>query len=270
MNLGRETSLRVSRYEAASCMAPHHHEQPSLSLVLNGVYREKVLSREHDHGAGDLLFYPAYAVHSQQFGPKGTRKIIFTPKVSWMDYLSAAGFDLNKAPYARSPIFRQLGSRLLAELSNDDEFADIAQEGILLEVVAAFARQMAGEKAADPPQWLKTAREFIHETITSAPDIEQIAAVAGRHPVHMAREFRRFYSQSIGQYQRGLRVEKAARLLRETGCDVTEIALSCGFASHSHLCRVFKAAHGVTPTQFRAANTTSMGKSRDSRFDWQQ
>jgi AraC-like DNA-binding protein len=40
-------------------------------------------------------------------------------------------------------------------------------------------------------------------------------------------------------------------MLLKPQISISEIAHSCGFASHSHLCREFKAHFGVTPSQFR-------------------
>ena len=66
------------------------------------------------------------------------------------------------------------------------------------------------------------------------------------------REFRRYFGMSVGSYLRHVRTERAAHLLRHSKSDITEIALGCGFASHAHLCRVFKVHFGLTPTEYRA------------------
>jgi AraC family transcriptional regulator len=81
----------------------------------------------------------------------------------------------------------------------------------------------------------------------------QIARAAGRHEIHVAREFRRFFGCSAGTYMRRLRTEEAERMLLKRSVSISEIALTCGFASHSHLCREFKAHFGVTPSEYRLA-----------------
>jgi AraC-like DNA-binding protein len=43
-------------------------------------------------------------------------------------------------------------------------------------------------------------------------------------------------------------------LLQKPQISIGEIAQSCGFASHSHLCREFKAHFGVTPSAYRSGN----------------
>jgi AraC family transcriptional regulator len=141
---------------------------------------------------------------------------------------------------------------LLCELRRDDDFAAVACEGIVLEIVAAFGRSNAAHPAASPPAWLIAVRDYLHANACAAPAMKQIARAAGRHEIHLAREFRRYFGVSVGSYLRQARTERAAHLLRHTRSDITGIALDCGFASHAHLCRVFKAHFGVTPSQYRA------------------
>ena len=82
--------------------------------------------------------------------------------------------------------------------------------------------------------------------------MKEVARAAGRHEVHVAREFRRFYGMSIGDYLREMRLDSAALQLSDRRADISQVALECGFSSHSHLCRAFKLRFGVTPSQFRA------------------
>jgi AraC family transcriptional regulator len=79
----------------------------------------------------------------------------------------------------------------------------------------------------------------------------QLAHVAGRHEIHIAREFRRFFGVSVGEFARRLRIDQAARLLVRSNASISDIALESGFSSHSHLCREFKARFGVTPSVYR-------------------
>jgi AraC family transcriptional regulator len=136
-------------------------------------------------------------------------------------------------------------------MHNDDDFSGVASEGIVLEMIAAFGRNGI-ERAAKPPAWLSKAHDFVRENAHAPLSMKQIARAAGRHEIHLAREFRRHFGVSIGAYLRQLKTGRAADLLLHTKADITEIALRCGFASHSHLCRVFKAHFGVTPSQYRA------------------
>lgn len=67
--------------------------------------------------------------------------------------------------------------------------------------------------------------------------------------------FRAFFKETTGwgfaHYVRDQRVERAAKLLRETGDSVASIACLTGFSDQSHLLRCFKEKYGRTPTAYR-------------------
>ena len=245
-------NLRVTNYPARGRMAAHHHEEASLIVVVGGVYLERIQGAERQHGVGHMLFYPAFTTHSQCFGAEGARKLVFTPEASWLEYLREHGMSLEAARHVESAAVSQLAQRALAEMRHGDTFAPLAVKGILLELVAAFGRKEQAVGLGGPPLWLREAREYIRENAERNPSVESMAARAGKHPVHLAKEFRRYFGTSIGAYVRQTRLEQAQAMLLRKDVDLTEVALACGFASHSHLCRSFKAAYGVTPSEYRA------------------
>jgi AraC family transcriptional regulator len=244
-----ESGARICRYEPGSAMQPHLHGDASLSIVVGGDYLERIGRSERRYASGYIAFCPAGMMHAQQFGGTGARQIIVQPQPDWLAWLSHH-LNLDEAPYKHSGQFHQLGSRLVHELTQKDEFSALAREGMILEIVAEFGR-FTGTHAPKPPVWLAAARDFIHAHACAPLSMAQIARAAGRHEIHLARQFRRYYGASIGNYLRRLRIEEAATLLAQSREDITPIALRCGFASHSHLCRVFRAQYGVTPSEYR-------------------
>ena len=244
--------LRVTKYPACGTMAPHHHDEPSLIVVVGGSYLEHIQGSEVEHAAGHMLFYPAFATHSQRFSSGGARKIVFTPEASSLDYLQERGVSVDTARYVATPVVSQMAHRVLAEVQSDDAFTPLALKGILLELVAAFARMEQSDRPAAPPSWVRAARDYVRECAEQNPSLETIAARAGKHPVHLAKEFRRYFGTTIGAYQRQLRLQRAEAMLLRRNFDLTDIALACGFADQSHFCRSFKAAYGVTPSKFRS------------------
>ncbi|MGH6878276.1 MAG: helix-turn-helix transcriptional regulator [Rhizomicrobium sp.] len=224
-----------------------------MNIVVGGGFLERIGRGERNYARGHAVFLPAGMTHSQLFGATGTRQIIFRPQDSWLAYLADCNTKLEEAPHFNARSFRQFGDRLLAEMRNDDGFSAIAREGILLEIVAAFGRAGAsGGARATRPAWLMAARDFLHENAHAPVSLAELARAVGRHEVHLAREFRRYYGVSVGTYLRQLRTEEAARRLLEPRTTISTIALDCGFSSHSHLCREFKAYFGVTPRQYRS------------------
>jgi AraC family transcriptional regulator len=246
--------LHASDYAARSTLAPHAHDEPSLSVVVHGGFAERIGGSERAYARGHVAFFPAGVTHAQTFGPQGAREIIFRPRREWMDYLTDCKVALDTSPHVNAPDFRNLGDRLLREIRLDDAVSTLAREGLMLEIVAAFGRG-CGPRAADapPPAWLRAARDFIHENALEPLSLDEVARAAGRHQIHLAREFRRHFGASIGAYQRTLRTEHAARLLLRSDLTISEIALECGFSSHAHLCREFRAHFGTTPSCYRGA-----------------
>ena len=248
-----QTGLRISRYPPHTEMAPHQHDEASMNIVVSGNFLERIGKDERTYTRGTAAFCPAAMPHSQKFGATGVRQIIFKPDESWLDYLTDCKAPLTDAPHTCSTTFRDLGDKLIQELRQDDGFSAVAREGIMLEIIAAFGRNGTATTAnASPPAWLRAAREFMHENAFVSLSMAQIARAAGRHEIHLAREFRRFFGIPVGGYLRRLRIEQAERLLLKPQIPIGEIAQSCGFASHSHLCREFRKHFGVAPSVYRS------------------
>lgn len=242
-------SARVARYAAASSMASHRHDEASLCLVVGGRYEERIRGRGIEHAAGHLLFCPAFEAHAQRFSADGALKILVEPAVDALGYLDRS-LPLAEAPYSQSSDLAALGARLLRELLEADAFSPIVAQGLLLEMLGLFARGAVAESGR-VPAWLRTAEEFIEAHADAKFSLAELARTLGRHPVHVAREFRRVHRQTVGDYVRGLRVRRAAALLASGRRPLGEIALACGFYDQAHLTRSFKAVFKVTPGAFR-------------------
>jgi AraC family transcriptional regulator len=209
--------------------------------------------RARSYTRGEVSYLPAGVEHSQSFGPAGARQIIFRPEPEWLEYLTDDPLATNP-PHANAPTFCQLGDRLLDEFCHRDELSPLACEGLMLEIVAAFARQGGTQDRRAIPVWLRRAREFIEENSATPFRLKDLARAADRHEVHLAREFRRYFGESVGSFARRQRLERAAQLLvTAQTLSITEIALTCGLSSHSHLCREFRRQYGASPSQYRAS-----------------
>lgn len=59
---------------------------------------------------------------------------------------------------------------------------------------------------------------------------------------------------SVNQYIRSFRLRKAAKLMCETGCSVTEVLYTTGFSSPSYFTKCFKKEFGVLPSEYIEKN----------------
>nr|WP_290428715.1 helix-turn-helix domain-containing protein [Defluviimonas salinarum] len=68
----------------------------------------------------------------------------------------------------------------------------------------------------------------------------------------MERLFARYLGTSPNKYYRQIRLHKARILIEGSKLSLSQVALACGFESHSHFSRVFKNRYGVTPYDVRS------------------
>lgn len=81
--------------------------------------------------------------------------------------------------------------------------------------------------------------------------LQEMARLACLSPFHFHRVFTSLAGESPLQLQRRLRLERAAVQLHVTRREVVEIALDAGYETHGAFTRAFRAAFGVSPSQFR-------------------
>ena len=83
--------------------------------------------------------------------------------------------------------------------------------------------------------------------LENPPTLEMLAAEVGCGAFHLSRTFSQHVGQTVPQYLRQLRLERAAQLLKEGRCNVTEAAMAVGYSSLSHFSKAFWEAYGCCP-----------------------
>jgi AraC family transcriptional regulator len=81
--------------------------------------------------------------------------------------------------------------------------------------------------------------------------LQALANESGYSRVHFVRMFKAATGSSPHNYLLNLKLERARELLRNPSMSLIDIALDCGFSSHSHMSRLFHKIVGVTPTAYR-------------------
>jgi len=137
------------------------------------------------------------------------------------------------------------------ELHINDDASQLAIQALLLETAVEAFRIQTQHRPFVPP-WLTRAKDFIHEQFKRNLTLSDIGAVAGVHPVHLARVFHQHYHSTIAEYLRRLRVESAsAAMANRPDASLAMIAASAGFSDQSHFCKTFKRLTRMTPTEYR-------------------
>ncbi|TAM74316.1 AraC family transcriptional regulator [bacterium] len=94
--------------------------------------------------------------------------------------------------------------------------------------------------------------------------VEDLAALAGLSPARLERNIRAIFQITVGQLIGKTRIDHAAGLLRSSETTVAEVAHACGFYDHSAFSRQFKAAVGVTPSEYRALSARTHAVEKQS------
>ena len=81
-------------------------------------------------------------------------------------------------------------------------------------------------------------------------DVELLCTEIGISRANLYRKLKSITELSPMELIRNKRLEMAAKLLKESEMNVSEIALHLGFNSHSYFSNSFKAFYGCTPTEF--------------------
>ena len=94
--------------------------------------------------------------------------------------------------------------------------------------------------------------DYVRDHCAEDLTLAKLAKVACFSKFHFHRIFRTALGETINQYVRRVRLEKAARMLTHNkDQSIIDIALDCGFSSSQNFAKAFKAHFGVTPTYVR-------------------
>jgi len=81
--------------------------------------------------------------------------------------------------------------------------------------------------------------------------LEELGRRVNLHPRYLCTLFSKITGQTITEYIRDLRIEKAKRLLLYTSHSITDIAYEVGFNNSQYFSRVFGKVEGMDPRTFR-------------------
>ena len=231
-------------------MPVHTHEDASFVFVIRGVY----LSSTRNAGAAcsgpALIFNPAGTKHRDRFQRLDGRFLAISVADGTLERVQQSVRLEQRAICFPNGAGTSAAQRIARECLAWNEGSPLLVEGLCLELLAAAAerQESAGKR---PPAWLTIARELLSDRYQEAVRMDELAAEAGVHPVHLVRAFRQHFRCTPGEYVRRLRVERAARLLAGSTDSIAQIAALAGFADQSHFCKLFRKHWGVSPAEYR-------------------
>ncbi len=253
---------------------PGHH---TLSLYLHGghgTYREDAPSERGS--PGKLCLMPAghevsWVVGTRQtflhlyfapelLGPLALRLLDREPREVRLPELNFADDPELVAQLARLAAldWSDTGARL---------FANELGHAALAQVLARHAgRAPRGAiRGGLAPALRRRLADWLEERLAQAVTVGEMAAFCALSEAHFAHMFRASFGVAPHEWIVARRIERAAVLLRARQApSLDEVARATGHASASHLVRRFKAAWGMTPGQYRAAQASAARVTRQA------
>jgi AraC family transcriptional regulator len=158
----------------------------------------------------------------------------------------------------QDPAAQQLMTLLIADANDGHTTEKLYTEHL---VQALAVRMLSFDGGTKPPSNNKVAyglpRHVLRRIIErmrcfdSDLSLQALANESGYSRVHFVRMFKAATGSSPHNYLLNLKLERARELLKNPSMPLIDIALDCGFSSHSHLSRLFHKFVGVTPSAYR-------------------
>lgn len=177
---------------------------------------------------------------------------------------AAIGVDANQLELrpefrTRNLQLEQISTLLLAELKNGglagqlyiESLANVLAVQLLREQVTVQPCRVLYEGGLSDRQ-LRRVIDYINENLAQDIQLSDLSQLLEMSQFHFSRLFKQSMAMTPHRYLIQQRLERAKQLLKATELSVMEIAMRCGFSSHSHLDKLFRQHLGVTPKTYRA------------------
>jgi len=244
-----------ARFPAAANIELHAHDWPTLGVVLEGgfdlVFNSGRHRRQFECVDGCAYGEPAGLQHADNIYQVGARVLAVQPDVGALDLPPAIERMLGDVNYFRHARITTIARRIVRELNEGDDLAQLAIEALATEMLVDGTRLAQPRRYGATPRWLRLAEEFIEANFTRSLKLRDIATAAGVTTTELATVFRRRHRVPVGTYVRRRRLDWVADQLLSSDESLSRLAARAGFADQAHLTRAFKATFGRPPARYR-------------------
>jgi AraC-like DNA-binding protein len=165
-----------------------------------------------------------------------------------------------RIPSARHPFLESLFNELSA-ISATRRPAPAVSESLLTLIVSEITQAAAWPTdAASQTSIVSRSLHFIERHCLEPLTLSEIAAAMGRTPSHITTALTRATGRSAITWIIAGRMAEARRRLLHSNEGVDVIAEQVGYADVTHFIRLFRRAHGTTPTAWRAAQRRALSR----------
>ena len=252
----------------------HWHDETELIIIKKGEGKVSVDLTEYCVKAGDIVFVPSGKLHSieqKESMIMEYENIIFkssllrstdTDDYCFKSFIEPiCGGELTTASLIDETL--TCHSELSSLISYMDKLCDekgfgyqLGVKGCLYQVIYLLLtegeRKTAAGASKKSLEKLKIILAYIEKNYQKQISIEEAASCCYYSKSYFMRFFKETVGMSFVEYLNNYRLDIAAKKLKETGDNILNIAIDCGFENLSYFNRKFKQRFNVTPGKYRS------------------
>lgn len=205
-------------------MSEHAHDWPVVSIFVLGAYLNETEIGPKFIAGPSVVFYRAGAAHRNTVAADGFEQIEIEFDPTW----------LGRSFLPDVPVKHWISANV--RLGSTD--------------IRSALRGFLTTPAREPAVWVNAMARRLK--LDPSLRVQDLARAVSRHPSWIGSAYRRATGEGLQAAAARYRVERAARLLRESQLPFAQIALDSGFCDQSHMNRTFRRVLGRSPTEVRA------------------
>jgi AraC family transcriptional regulator len=241
-----EAIISMTHYSIDECnQGMHYHENPHICFLFQGGDIETRNNHCYQRKTGDIYFYYAGEKHAS-IARKGISKhtnIEFGENFIKKFNLSETNIEKSVKDNLDAGF---LILKIQQEMLIDDNCSHLAIQTLLLNLIDS-----SKPNNENAPHWVKRLDDLLNDRWNEQITLEELAAATEKYPTTISKHFPKYFSCTLGEYVRKIRINKSIPLIKNSQMSLTEIAFHCGFADQSHFTRNFKEMTGFLPKEFR-------------------
>lgn len=232
-------TLSLSSHRRGAKHPPHQHVNDYICIVLAGGFAERQKERWQERRSGSFFIHRAGETHHDHFGPHGA--------VCLSMHLELRRSSSDMTEGLCSTLARSTADQLALEL-----VASSREELVLASLAAQLFEELGLiSQACKSGSWIDKIAEAMCDEPARRWSLRELAAIAQRHPVHLAQAFRAQTGVSIGMFQRRRRIMRLCLALRSGSTPLATLAAELGYSDQSHMTSELRTAIGMSPGRYR-------------------
>lgn len=217
----------------------HYHENHHITFIVKGGNLEQRKQTEMEARPGTVLWYNEGELHRNQHTQHPSRNINLEIEASFL-----AKHHLSFSQLQHSPALKLSLLKIYQESKIGDQCSNASIETTLLSL-------FGGERSKNTPPWIIQLEDLLHSRWNENLSLQELSTLINIHPVTISKYFPRYFSCTLGEYMRKVKVEKAVDLIKQEQMSLTALAYHCGFFDQSHFIRAFKTYTGFRPKEYQ-------------------